>query len=90
MEGRRGGVIRSVYLTQIASGAFVSSFCSVLRTVDFESKFRILPRYNENQSPGAIASPRVFSANYMKKPIIPTPLSANPVRCKWEMVVGVN
>lgn len=57
--------------------------CRVLRTVDFESKFRHLPRYNENQSPGAIASPRVFSSNYMKKPMIPTPLSANPVRCEW-------
>lgn len=60
----------------------ISFLSSVLRTVDFESKFRILPRYNENQSPGAIASPRVFSSNYMKKPMIPTPLSANPVRCK--------
>lgn len=56
--------------------------CSVLRNVDFESKFRTLPRYNENQSPGAIASPRVFSSNYMKKPMIPTPLSANPIRCE--------
>lgn len=54
----------------------------VLRTVDFESKFRHLPRYNENQSPGAIASPRVFSSNYMKKPMIPTPLSATPMRCE--------
>lgn len=59
-----------------------ATFYRVLKTVDFENKFRILPRYNENQSPGAIASPRVFSATYMKKPMIPTPLSATHVRRK--------
>lgn len=48
-------------------------FCSVLRQVDFENKFKFLPQFKPEdcQSPSAISvpsSPRVFTQSYRKKP----------------------